>query len=141
MYIKIKQFIKKLKLKTAYFYKQKQLIKTKMEEINIDLPNLHEFDMLDKINYFDVIIKLLHLDNNLTKNTWNDWTPEEKKNLLQIYLIFCKNENHIFNLVYNNCDCNSYNNISIFRDYNTRFLEDKAEGIEIAIENIEKNEK
>jgi hypothetical protein len=63
-----------------------------------------------------------------------NWSLEEKKQLLNIYLIFCKKEDQIFNLIYRYHGCDSWEDI--FRDYNVRYLQDKADGVEVAIEEI-----
>ena len=69
-----------------------------------------------------------------TKNNFNDWSLEEQKQLLDIYLIISKKESYIYKLIYNYHGCDSWEDI--FRDYDTQFLEDKATGVEIAIEKI-----
>ena len=68
------------------------------------------------------------------KNTWNNWTLEEKQQLLSIYLIISKKEAHIFNLIYNYHDCDTWEDI--FRDYNVNYLKEKSVGVKIAIEGI-----
>ena len=70
-------------------------------------------------------------DNN---QGFDNWSLEEQKQLLDIYLIISKNETHIFKLIYGNHGCDSWEDI--FRDYNIQNLEDKAVGVEIAIEGI-----
>ena len=70
-------------------------------------------------------------DNN---QGFDNWSLEEQKQLLDIYLIISKNETHIFKLIYRNHGCDSWEDI--FRDYNIQNLEDKAVGVEIAIEGI-----
>ena len=69
-----------------------------------------------------------------TKYVWADWSLEELHKLLSIYLIISKNEAHIFDLIYENHGCDSWE--EIFRDYDATYLEDKAIGVEIAIETI-----
>ena len=65
---------------------------------------------------------------------FDDWTLEEMKQLLEIYLILSKKETHIFKLIYKYHGCDSWEDI--FRDYDTTYLQDKARGVEIAIEEI-----
>jgi len=59
---------------------------------------------------------------------------KEIKQLLDIYLVISKKENHIFDLIYNYHGCDSWEDI--FRDYNTKYLKNKATGVEIAINEI-----
>jgi hypothetical protein len=76
--------------------------------------------------------------NKLTKiedtNSWKNWTLEEKKQILDIYFIISKKETHIFDLIYNYHGCDSWEDI--FRDYDNNYLEDKTNGVEIAINEI-----
>ena len=65
---------------------------------------------------------------------FDDWTLEEMKQLLEIYLILSKKENHIFNLIYKYHGCDSWEDI--FRDYDKTYLQDKVRGVEIAIDEI-----
>ena len=85
----------------------------------------------------NIIDKLNQIKNK--KNILDNWTSEEIKQLLNIYLIISKKEHHIFDLICNYHDCDSWEDI--FRDYNIDYLEDKVRGVEIAIEKIEKIEK
>lgn len=78
-----------------------------------------------------IIDKLTKINNN---NSWNNWTLEEKKQLLQIYLIMSQKENHIFDLIYNYHGCDSWEDI--FRDYDGTYLKDKTKGVKIAINEI-----
>jgi hypothetical protein len=82
-------------------------------------------------NFENIIDKLTKIDDN---TSWENWTLEEKKKLLDIYFIISKKENHIFDLIYNYHGCDSWEDI--FRDYNSRYLEDKTNGVEIAINGI-----
>jgi len=70
-------------------------------------------------------------DNN-NNNVWKRWKLQEKKQLLEIYYILSKKEKHIYDLIYSFHGCDSWEDI--FRDYSRSFLNDKAEGVEIAIE-------
>lgn len=66
-----------------------------------------------------------------TNTNWDNWSLEEKKKLLDIYLILSKKETHIFNLIYNYHGCDSWEDI--FRDYDKNYFNDKTTGVEIAI--------
>lgn len=79
----------------------------------------------------NIIDKLTKIEDN---NCWQNWTLEEKKKILDIYFIISKKETHIFNLIYNYHGCDSWEDI--FRDYDSRYLEDKTTGVEIAINEI-----
>ena len=81
----------------------------------------------------NIIDKLTKLEDN---NSWKKWSLEEKKKLLDIYFIISKKENHIFDLIYNYHECDSWEDI--FRDYDSKYLEDKTNGVEIAINEIVK---
>ena len=65
---------------------------------------------------------------------WSNWTLEEKKQLLELYLLISKKEHHIFKLIYDNHDCDSWENI--FRDYSMNYLDDKLRGVRIALDNL-----
>lgn len=65
---------------------------------------------------------------------WDNWSLEQKKRLLELYFTICKKEAHIFDLIYRHHPCDSWEDI--FRDYSTRDLHDKAQGVEIAIQGI-----
>jgi hypothetical protein len=54
-----------------------------------------------------------------------------KKKLLDIYFIISKKETYILDLIYRYHPCDSWEDI--FRDYNIRYLDNKASGVEIAI--------
>ena len=56
--------------------------------------------------------------------------------MLNIYFIISKKETHIYELISSYHDCDSWEDI--FRDYNIEYLEDKSNGVKIAIEKIEK---
>lgn len=73
---------------------------------------------------------------NGSKSILDTWTSEEIKQLLNIYLIISKKEHHIFDLIYNYHDCDSWEDI--FRDYDIDYLKDKSRGVQIAIKQIEK---
>lgn len=77
-------------------------------------------DKLKKIGYY--------------KNDFNKWTLEEKKKLLEIYFIICQKEGQILDLVYDYQGVDSWEDI--FRDYDLRYLEEKAEGVKMAINEI-----
>jgi hypothetical protein len=79
-----------------------------------------------------LIEKLNQIKDN--KQGFDNWSLEEQKQLLDIYLIISKKETHIFKLIYRYHGCDSWEDI--FRDYDIKILEDKAVGVEIAIEGI-----
>ena len=78
-----------------------------------------------------IIDKLTKITDN---NSWNNWTLEEKKKLFDIYFIISKTETHIFDLIYDYHGSDSWEDI--FRDYDSRYFENKTTGIEIAIDEI-----
>lgn len=80
----------------------------------------------------NIIDKLNQIDEN--SNNWENWSLEEKKKLLNIYYIISKKETYIFDLIYNYHGCDSWEDI--FRDYNKTYLEDKKNGVEIALNEI-----
>ena len=85
----------------------------------------------------NIIDKLNQIKN--TDTILNNWTSEEIKQLLNIYLIVSKKEHYIFDLIYKYHDCDSWEDI--FRDYDIDYLKDKSIGVKIAIEKIEQTEK
>lgn len=78
---------------------------------------------------------------NLQKIEHNDqldyWSLEDKKKLLELYWIISKKEKHIFDLIYQNHGCDSWEDI--FRDFESTYLTDKARGVKIAIDEITQN--
>lgn len=80
----------------------------------------------------DIIEKLKNLND---ENDWKSWSLHEKKQLLKIYFIISKKERYIFDLIFRNHECDSWEDI--FRDYDVGYLADKAEGVKIALDNIE----
>lgn len=80
-----------------------------------------------------IIEKLLQIEDRDT--AFNDWSLEEKKKLLEIYVVLCKKETHIFDLIYKYHGCDSWEDI--FRDYDKTYLQDKTQGVEIAIKEIQ----
>jgi hypothetical protein len=79
----------------------------------------------------NIIDKLTKIEDN---KFWENWTLEEKKQILDVYFIISKKETHIFDLIYNYHGCDSWEDI--FRDYDSKYLEDKTTGVEIAINEI-----
>jgi hypothetical protein len=69
-----------------------------------------------------------------TKRVWDDWSLEEVRALFEIYLVISKKEAQIFDLIYEYHGCDSWEDI--FRDYSPRHLKDKADGVEVAINEI-----
>ena len=91
-------------------------------------------DIINKLNQ----IKEEYNDNhkyNDTKSIWKNWSLEEIKKLLEIYLVISKKEAQLFDLIYSYHGCDSWEDI--FRDYNISYLEDKSAGVEIAINEID----
>ena len=80
----------------------------------------------------NLIEKLDKIKDN--KNAFDSWCLDEIKQLLDLYLIISKKETHIFKLICNYHGCDSWEDI--FRDYNIKYLEDKADGVEIAIKEV-----
>ena len=80
----------------------------------------------------NIMEKLKQINDN--KNVWNNWSLEEKKQLLNIYFIISQKESHIFKLIWDYHGCDSWEDI--FRDYDLNYLEDKTVGVEIALGTI-----
>jgi hypothetical protein len=81
----------------------------------------------------ELLVEKLNQINDIKKG-FNTWSLEEQKQLLDIYFIISKKEAHIFKLIYTYHGCDSWEDI--FRDYDVKYLEDKAIGVEIAIQGI-----
>ena len=79
----------------------------------------------------NIIDKLTKIEDN---NSCENWTLDEKKQLLDIYFIMSKKETHIFDLIYKYHSCDSWEDI--FRDYDSKYLEDKTTGVKNAINEI-----
>ena len=85
-----------------------------------------------------LLSKLLYM-NQFESNKyeqWNEWSLEEQKHMLQMYLLIVKNEPNLMDLVYGNHECDSYEDI--FRDYDTFELREKSRGIQISIDVMNK---
>lgn len=76
----------------------------------------------------DILHKLL------SANSLKHFSMHEKKILLEMYYIITKKESLLCNLVYAYHDCDSYE--SLFRDFDEYILEDKSNGIDIALKKI-----
>jgi hypothetical protein len=87
--------------------------------------------MSDGLNAETILNKLKNLKRD---KPFDDWELEEVKQLLDIYHIISQRESHIFDLIYSNHHCDSWEDI--FRDYDKNYLKDKATGVKIAIDNI-----
>lgn len=85
-------------------------------------------------NIIEKLKQIKDYDNKKDRKVFDNWTLEELRQLLDIYFIISKKENHIFNLIYRYHGCDSWEDI--FRDYDIQYLKDKANGVEIAIEGI-----
>ena len=81
----------------------------------------------------NIMEKLNKLQSN--NSSWSDWDLKEIKKLLQMYLIICKNEAAICDLIYGYHGCDSWEDI--FRDFNPAYCDDKASGVQVAIEQVE----
>jgi hypothetical protein len=81
--------------------------------------------------------KIINKLNN--SKSLENWTLEEKKQLLEIYYIVSKKESKIFDLIYSYHPCDSWEDI--FRDYNINDLRDKKIGVKIAIDGIKEQMK
>ena len=72
---------------------------------------------------------------------WDNWTIEERLKLFELYLLISKKEHQIFQLIYSHQGTDRFEDI--FRDYDWLIIDDKAEGVEDAInmtkERMEKN--
>ena len=68
-----------------------------------------------------IIDKLNQMEETKDEFNWDNWSLEERKNLLDIYSIISKKETQIFALIYN---------------YDPIYLKDKAIGVDIAIKEI-----
>ena len=79
-----------------------------------------------------IIEKIKQIEDPNT--AFDDWTLEEMKQLLEIYLILSKKETHIFKLIYKYHGCDSWEDI--FRDYDINYLQSKTDGVEVAINEI-----
>jgi hypothetical protein len=77
------------------------------------------------------------LDKDSNKNICKDLSPVEIVKLLEIYLVICKNEENLYQLVYSLHGSDSYEDIFRYHDY--RLLEDKAQGVEEALDTANKN--
>ncbi len=87
----------------------------------------------DKVKHILCELSMLNDEYNCEK-TFKNWSLEDKKELLEIYLIISKKEKHIFDLIYKYHGCDSWEDI--FRDYDMTYLKDKTTGVEIAIDTI-----
>ena len=79
-----------------------------------------------------LVEKLNQIKDN--KKNFDNWSLEEQKQLLDIYFIISKKETQIFKLIYNYHGCDSWEDI--FRDYDIKIVEDKANGVEVAIKEV-----
>lgn len=83
----------------------------------------------------NIIDKLNQIDKEDTKTIWHNWSLEDIKKILDIYLIICKKESHILDLIYSYQGVDNWEDI--FRDYDEVYLENKANGVKMAINEIE----
>lgn len=82
-----------------------------------------------------------HILEKLKKNNkdFEKWSKDERKALLDLYLIISENEDSILDFVYTYHSCDTWEDI--FRDYNRCLLKDKEDGIKISLKNFEEYEK
>ena len=80
-----------------------------------------------------IIEKLKQMKTN--NSSWSEWDLKEIKKLLGIYLVISKNEAAIYELIYGYHGCDSWEDI--FRDFNPNHLDDKATGVEVALEQVD----
>ena len=86
------------------------------------------------------IIEKLSQIEDIESTPFSIWTMEERKQLLELYLLISKKESKIFRLIYNFNGTDCYEDI--FRDYDRQYLKDKIDGVQDAIDMInEKSEK
>jgi len=76
-----------------------------------------------------IVKKLENL--NETEDFSLNWSEKEKLQILKIYKIFCDKEKELYDLVWENHGCDSWEDI--FRDYDEDLLREKAWGVEVAI--------
>lgn len=67
-------------------------------------------------------------------DAWDGWSDDERLALLKIYSLICEKEANIYDLVYHNQGVDSWEDI--FRDYSVYALEDKAIGVQVAIDEM-----
>lgn len=79
----------------------------------------------------NIIEKLSQIDNS-ESTPFKSWTMEERKQLLELYLLISKKESKIFQLIYNFNGTDCYEDI--FRDYDRQYLKDKIDGVQDAID-------
>jgi len=84
------------------------------------------------MDYNSVIKKLASIKKYTepSESVWENWTVEEKRKLLDLYLLISRKESHIFKLIYSHHGEDSWEDI--FRDYDDRYLKEKTTGVEIA---------
>jgi hypothetical protein len=83
----------------------------------------------------DVLLEKLTITDGLNMIDWNTWSKDEQTTLLKIYLKIVKREADIYDLIWKNHECDSWEHL--FRDYNENELIDKASGVENAIKTLE----
>jgi len=71
-----------------------------------------------------------------TTETCDTWTLDEKRDILKLYRLISKKEALLCDLVYQHHGCDSWEHI--FRDYDNYVFNEKAAGIKIAIDDIQK---
>ena len=84
----------------------------------------------------NILQKLKQLDDIKNGGAFDNWTLQEKKQLLDIYYTISKQESYIFDLIYMCHGCDSWEDI--FRDYSSSYLDDKTCGVQMALDEIER---
>lgn len=133
-------------IKTIYFYYHKMEIIRDIYRLFSNFYHWYERQyaypvVLNELRFptNENIIKKLKQDIDVySKSPWDSWSLEERKKLLEIYLIFCKKEPEIYSLIYSYHGCDSWEDI--FRDYDIRELRDKARGVQIALDELYERE-
>jgi hypothetical protein len=78
------------------------------------------------------------LEKIVETNPFNEWSLDEKQQLLQLYDVISQKEHHILDLVYEFHGSDCYEDI--FRYYDEHLLKEKATGVKIALDEIDEIE-
>lgn len=93
---------------------------------------IQHINKMENNNVEYILEKLSKIEDD--KDSCITWNDEERKQLLQIYLLISKKETYIFDLIYHCHRCDSWEDI--FRDYDPVYLIDKANGVKVAIDEL-----
>ena len=97
---------------------QNENISENSSELNTDI-------LLEKLNVID--------DHHMID--WNTWNKDEQIKMLKIYLKIVKREADLYDLIWKNHGCDSWEDI--FCDYNQNELSEKAYGVKASINTLE----